>query len=164
MNIKAIVTAALVLGSSSLALAQPGYSQGGVEVSGTQQNVRDHRDEQPDFYRPVAQPAPQVPSWNRPPIMQTLATTKLMYGKDTIRFAGSKALHSIKLEATKGRTQVSEVKIKFANGQSQIVYPNKLLTGSACIDIDLDGNVRNVTGITVFGNANLRASFAILGA
>ena len=71
---------------------------------------------------------------------------------------------SIKLEAIKGRTQVSEVKIKFANGQAQMVYPNKLLTGSACIDIDLDGNVRNVTGITVFGNANMRSSFEILGA
>ncbi|HEY0195161.1 MAG TPA: hypothetical protein VGC42_28800, partial [Kofleriaceae bacterium] len=100
----------------------------------------------------------------RPPVLQTLANTKLINGRDVIKFNGSKALSSLKLEATKGRTQIAQVKIKFANGQSQIVYPNKVLTGSDCIDIDLTGNVRNVTGITVLGSANLRSSFEILGA
>jgi hypothetical protein len=155
MNFKTIVAAALVIGSSSLAFAEP---QGGVEVSNRQrEDVRDHRDL-------IQQPAPRPASWNRPPILMTLATTKLVNGRDTIRFAGAKSLSAIKLEATRGRTQVSEVKIKFANGQSQIVYPNKLLTGTSCIDIDLQGNVRNVTGITVFGSANMRSSFEVLGA
>ena len=44
MNIKALITTALVLGTSSLALAQPA-PQGGVDV-------RDHR-----YYSPITQPA-----------------------------------------------------------------------------------------------------------
>jgi hypothetical protein len=180
MNIKAIVTAALVIGSSSLALASPGYSaQGGVDVRTTQSfDVRDHR------YEPAPMPAPapvvidhrdhdgdrddrRPASWGHPPIFQTLvASTQISRnGKDVIRFRATKPLSTIKLQATSGKTQVSQVAIKFANGQTQLVYPNKTLQGmESCIDIDLNGNVRNVTSIVVYGRGNFRSSFQVLGA
>lgn len=182
MNIKAIVTAALVVGSSSLALASPGYSaEGGVDVRTTRSvDVRDHR------YEPAPMPAPapvvidhrdrdgdhdrddrRPASWGHPPIFQTLAawTQISRNGKDVIRFRATKPLSAIKLQANNGKTQVSQVAIRFANGQTQIVYPNKTLQGSSsCIDIDLDGNVRNVTSIVVYGRGNFRSSFQVLGA
>jgi hypothetical protein len=183
MNLKTLVTAALVLGTSSLALAdhdRRDSRDGRTEVSTPVAPVlvRDHRMEEqptpvyqqpaPVYQQPVRQDRDQDrdhdQNWNRAPALHTLATTKLVNGKDVIRFGGSLPLRTIKLEATKGRTQISQVKIRFANGQSQIVYPNKQLWGQSSIDIDLDGNVRNVTGITVYGNANMRSSFEILGA
>jgi hypothetical protein len=164
MNIKAIVTAALVLGSSSLALAAPAF-QGGVQVSNAPV-VRDHRTEQqPDFYRPVYQPAP-APVIIRQPAMKLLANdTKISrWGSDKLTFARPLKLQSIKLQGETGRTTVTQVAIKFANGRTQMVQENKLLLKDGCIDIDLSGNVRNVTSIVIYGQGGMRSSFDVMGA
>jgi hypothetical protein len=165
MNIKAIVTAALVIGSSSIALATP---QGGVQVTSSNSSVivRDHRtDQNQNFYRPVYQPAP-APVIIRQPILRTLANdTKLSrWGTDKLTFARPMKLQSIKLQGETGRTTVTQVAIKFANGRTQMVQENKLLTKDGCIDIDLAGNVRNVTGIVIYGQGGLRSSFDVMGA
>jgi hypothetical protein len=163
MNIKSILAAALVLGSSSLALAQPA-AQGGVTVQSSA-DIRDHRT--PDYYRPT--PAPVViakpPIVFRPPMQRTLANdTKINWsGRDTLTFARPLALQSIKLQGETGRTTVSQVAIKFANGRTQLVQENKLLLKDGCIDIDLNGNVRNVTGIVIYGKSGARASFDVTG-
>jgi hypothetical protein len=176
MNIKAIVTAALVIGSSSLALASPERAeypaQGGVQVGATVQ-VRDHRtDERPDprpIYVSNPAPAPIVvsrPLPGRDPFLRTLADdTKInRSGMDFIRFARPMKLRTIKLQGQTGRTSVSTIAIKFANGRQQIINENKLLTKDGCIDIDLNGNVRNVTGIVIYGSGGMRSSFDVLGA
>jgi hypothetical protein len=163
MNIKSILAAALVIGSSSLALAQP-VAQGGVTVQ-TSADIRDHRT--PEYYRPA--PAPVViarpPIVFRPPMQRMLADdTKINWsGRDTLTFARPLALKSIKLQGETGRTTVSQVAIKFANGRTQLVQENKLLLKNGCIDIDLDGNVRNVTGIVIYGRSGARASFDVTG-
>jgi hypothetical protein len=147
MNLKAIITAALVIGTSTVALAQP--AQGGVQVSNESSfQVRDHRE-------PMPTPAP----YRR----HVIANTKLTNGADRI-WMRTQALSTIKLQAIKGRTNVTHVAIKFANGRTQIVQENKMLTQSSCIDIDLAGNVRNVTGITIFGQGGARSQFQVLGA
>ena len=163
MNIKSILAAALVLGSSSLALAQP-VAQGGVTVQSSA-DIRDHRT--PDYYRPapapvvIVKPAPVF----RPPMQRTLANdTKINWtGRDTLTFARPLALQSIKLTGETGKTTVSQVAIKFANGRTQLVQENQLLTKNGCIDIDLKGNVRNVTGIVIYGKSGARASFDVTG-
>jgi hypothetical protein len=159
MNLKAIITAALVIGTSTVALAQP--AQGGVQVSNESSfQVRDHRE-------PMPTPAPYRPVYQAPiviaPQLHVIANTKLTNGKDKI-WMRTQALSTIKLQAIKGRTNVTEVAIKFANGRTQIVQENKMLTQSSCIDIDLAGNVRNVTGITIFGQGGARSQFQVLGA
>jgi hypothetical protein len=159
MNLKAILTAALVIGTSTVALAQP--AQGGVQVSNESSfQVRDHREPMPmpAPYRPVYQPPIVVA-----PQLHVIANTKLTNGADRI-WMRTQALHTIKLEAIKGRTDVTEVAIKFANGRTRLVQENKMLTQSSCIDIDLAGNVRNVTGITIFGQGGARSQFQVLGA
>ena len=158
MNIKSILAAALVIGSSSLALAQP-VAQGGVTVQSSA-DIRDHR--APDFYRPIVRPLPVV----RPPMQRMLADdTKInnWTGRDTLTFARPLALQSIKLTGETGKTSVSQVAIKFANGRTQLIQENQLLTKNGCIDIDLNGNVRNVTGIVIYGKSGARASFDVTG-
>ena len=162
MNLKAIITAALVIGTSTVALAQP--AQGGVQVSNERSfQVRDHREPMPtpapvSSYRPVYQPPVVVA-----PQLHVIANTKLTNGADRI-WMRTQALSTIKLQAIKGRTNVTQVAIQFANGRTQIVQENKMLTQSSCIDIDLAGNVRNVTGITIFGQGGARSQFQVLGA
>ncbi|HET9989513.1 MAG TPA: hypothetical protein VFQ65_13370, partial [Kofleriaceae bacterium] len=146
MNPKAIITAALVIGTSTVALAQP--AQGGVQVSDNDDSsfqVRDHREPMPAPapYRPVYQPPVVVA-----PQLHVIANAKLTNGKDRI-WMRTQPLSTIKLQAIKGRTNITEVAIKFANGRTQIIQENKMLTQSSCIDIDLNGHVRNVTGITI---------------
>ena len=159
MNLKAIITAALVIGTSTVALASP--AQGGVQVTANSSfQVRDHREPmpQPAPYRPVYQPPIVVA-----PQLHVIANTKLTNGADKI-WMRTQPLSTIKLQAIKGRTDVTQVAIKFANGRTQIVQENKMLTQSSCIDIDLQGNVRNVTGITIFGQGGARSQFQVLGA
>lgn len=157
MNLKAIITAALVIGTSTVALAQP--TQGGVQVNATSSfQVRDHREPMPAPYRPIYQ-RPVVVA----PQLHVIANTKLTNGADRI-WMRAQPLRTIKLQAIKGRTHVTQIAIKFANGRTQIVQANKLLTQSASIDIDLAGNVRNVTGITIFGQGGARSQFQVLGA
>ena len=158
MNLKAIITAAFVIGTSTVALASP--AQGGVQVTANSSfQVRDHREPMPQpAYRPVYQPPIVVA-----PQLHVIANTKLTNGADKI-WMRTQALSTIKLQATKGRTNVTQVAIKFANGRTQLVQENKMLTQSSCIDIDLAGNVRNVTGITIFGQGGARSQFQVLGA
>ena len=158
MNLKAIITTALVIGTSTVALARP--AQGGVQVSDNDDSsfqVRDHRDA-PQPYRPVYQPPVVVA-----PQLHVIANAKLTNGKDRI-WMRTQPLSTIKLQAIKGRTNITEVAIKFANGRTQFIQENKMLTQSSCIDIDLDGHVRNVTGITIFGQGGARSQFQVLGA
>ena len=162
MNLKAIITAALVIGTSTVALAQP--AQGGVQVTNDSSfQERDHRDHR----EPMPAPAPYRPVYQPPvvvaPQLHVIANTTLTYGADRI-WMRTQPLSMIKLQAIKGRTQVSSIAIKFANGRTQWVQENKLLTQSSCIDIDLDGNVRNVTGITIYGQGGARSQFQVLGA
>ena len=162
MNIKSILAAALVIGSSSLALAQPA-AQGGVTVQASA-DIRDHRT--PDYYRPAPAPvAMKPPIVFRPPMQRTLANDTMINrnGRDTLTFARPLALQSIKLQGETGRTTVSQVAIKFANGRTQLVQENKLLLKNGCIDIDLNGNVRNVTSIVIYGQSGARASFDVTG-
>ncbi|MEO6776327.1 MAG: hypothetical protein ABI467_25500 [Kofleriaceae bacterium] len=170
MNIKSILVAALVLGSSSLALAQPAR-QGGVTVQSSA-DIRDHRT--PD-YRPapvvVVKPAPVIVVKPAPivvhrPMLRMLAndTTINRTGRNTLTFARPLQLQSIKLQAQSGKTSIRQVAIKFANGREQIVQENQLLTRNGSIHIDLNGNVRNVTGIVIYGQGGARSSFDVLGA
>lgn len=161
LNIKTLAAAALVIGSSASAFAAP--AQGGVTVTETFRApapviVRDHREPMP---APVVIKTPV-----RMPLQRLLADdTKInaYTGKDTLSFARPLALQQIKLQGETGKSTINQVAIKFANGKTQFVSENKLLLKNGCIDIDLAGNVRNVTGIVIYGKSGARASFDVIG-
>jgi hypothetical protein len=162
MNIKALITTALVIGTSSLALAQPA-SQGGVDV-------RDHRWEEPAAVQytapaPAPAPAPIVASWGHRPMWMTLSTGDKISrnGSEHIRLSAFKPIKTLKLQATGGTTSIKDVTIKFANGQSQTVCLNQTLSGNGSATIDLSGNFRKVVSLSLTGASNRRASFEVLG-
>ena len=150
MKIKALITT-LVLGSSSVALAAP--------------SVRDHR---PPAGAVVAQAHVQPAyGWNRPaprpmyPV--TLASAQKLSGREVIRVAPSqRAFTKLELRANAGRTKLDKVMITFANGRTQLVDCNKLLTGGERFSIDLKGNARNIKSIVLVGSSGRRASLDIL--
>ncbi|MFT3696013.1 MAG: hypothetical protein QM831_22945 [Kofleriaceae bacterium] len=162
LNIKTLAAAALVIGSSASAFAG---TQGGVSVTTTVREpapvlVRDHRE-------PMPMPAPvAVRPPVRLPLQRMLADdTKInnYTGKDSLSFARPIALQQIKLQGQTGKSTINQVAIKFANGKTQFVSENQLLTKNGCIEIDLNGNVRNVTGIVIYGKSGARASFDVIG-
>lgn len=170
MNIKALITAALVIGSTSLAMADA--PQGGVEVRDRDDvSVRDHRYQPAPVYqapaRPIVNDAPVVASWGHPPIFMTLSTNDKINrsGSDYIRIRSWKSLRTLKLQATNGKTFIDHVTIRFANGQTQTLDLDKQLEQGCEATIDLTGNYRKVVSLTVTGNAqSRRASFQVLGA
>ncbi|NVB77023.1 MAG: hypothetical protein HOV81_01390 [Kofleriaceae bacterium] len=144
MKIKALITT-LVLGTSSVALAAPA--------------VRDHRAPAPvvvaqgNWHRPA--PRPMYPV--------TLASSQKINGRELIRVAASqRAFTKLELRSKAGRTKLDKVMITFANGGTQLIDCNKLLTGSETFSIDLKGNSRNIKSITLVGSSGRRASLDVV--
>jgi hypothetical protein len=142
MKIKALITT-LILGSSSVALAAPA--------------VRDHR-------APVVA---QNYAWHRPaprpmyPV--TLASAQKVSGREVIRVSpAQRAFTKLELRSTAGRTKLDKVMITFANGGTQLIDCNQLLSGRQTYSIDLKGNNRNIKSITLVGSSGRRAALDVV--
>ena len=149
MNIKALIATLVVAGSSSMALAQPApQEQRIVEVR------------EPEAPKPVVVER----TWKRVPAWSVLSSSDRIAPNGRTKISlGDANLRTLKLQSTSGRTTVSEVAIKFANGATQIVYPQTALANGGAYSIDLHGNVRTVASIVVFGRSSHNASFEVLG-
>jgi hypothetical protein len=128
MSLKAIV-ASLILGTSSIALAAPNAPAFAPAV------VRDHR------------MPPRYQAWSY------LASGQLVRGRDTIKINSLAKLDQLKLDLVgAGSMYVDKLVVTFGNGRSQTITLNKSLTQrSSSITVDLKGNDRKVTAITVLG-------------
>src|SRR5512142_1523263 len=178
MKITALMTL-LVLGSSTLAMAEPGvrdhrdYDGDDDDAPISQPIVRDHRDNiapatpvytapqpgyvqpgyvQPGYvqsgygwHRPIAQPVAQ------PPVSQSVTlASNVSFGRSTrVIINGSPyRFEKLQLKADSGRTEIRQVAIFFANGTEQVVRDvDKVLDGSNCLDIQLDGIHRQITRV-----------------
>jgi hypothetical protein len=172
MNIKALITAALVIGSTSLAMADNDdmvrdhrYEPVAAQTAPAPE-IRDHRYEPVVETAPAPAPAPVVASWGHPPIYSVLSMNDSIgrYGRTTIRLNAWKPIQTLKLQGTKGTTNIDMVTIKFANGRTQTVDLDKSLSAGGCAEIDLQGSFRKVVSLTVTGSSSRRASFEVLGA
>jgi hypothetical protein len=145
MNIKALITALVLAGTSTAALADPMARDHRDEPAQTQEVARDH-------------------GWHKKPSWMVLASSaQLSRGRDVIT-TNTKA-STLKLVSLKGSTTINEVVIKFANGSEQKVSLGQIIgVRNASLTINLDGGVRNVTKVTVFGSSNRRSAFEILAA
>lgn len=146
MKIKALITT-LVLGTSSVALAAP--------------SVRDHRTA--PVVLPQAQPyrpAPRPTGYQYP--VKLAANTKVD-GRELIRVAAAqRPFTRIELRSISGRTKIDKVMITFANGGTQLIDCNKLLTANERFSIDLKGNSRSIKSIVLVGSSGRRASLDVL--
>lgn len=156
MKVKALITL-LVLGSSSVAMARP-YA---TPV------VRDHR--APTIVDDCYQPAP-APSYPAPrpaprPSWLTLGTVNQIIDGEmpfAVRSYNAK-LSTLKLQNLSGKTLVNRVLIQFANGRTQTVELNQyLMAGSPTLTIDLKGESRNVTKVTVVGRNARQSAYSVL--
>lgn len=151
MNLKALITALVLAGTSTAALADS--------------NVRDHRVETTQV---AAQPSAQLDRDHRvdhrlPRWMTLASSSQLSRGRDVI--SANARISTLKLVALKGSTTINSVTVKFANGATQkIRLAQTLAPQSQPITIDLKGAQRNVVSIVVSGNSSRRASFEVLGA
>ena len=147
MRIKALITA-LVIGSSSVALAAPSPV------------VRDHREVSARYdghfdARFGVRPMPL--RW------VTLANDTHLSGRTSIKVAPSARKYSkVELRADKGLTQIDKVMIQFANGRTQLVEQNARLTASKPLTIDLKGEARSIDRIVIVGRGTPWASLDVL--
>jgi hypothetical protein len=134
MNKKILTTlAALVLGSSSLAMAAPAYRP--IEAS-----------------RPVVQPI----AWHGPAYRTVTLASGVQLGNDGRTFitVGGQAgrFATLTLNAAGGRTFIKQVYVQFENGQEQVIRNlNRTLAGGGELTLDLDGGRRAIKRIVVYG-------------
>jgi hypothetical protein len=148
MNLKALITALVLAGTSTAALADP-VVRDHRAADASAQVVRGHRD-QDDLHR--------RPSW-----MVIASQGQLAHGRDVI--ATNARISSVKLVALKGSTTINTITIKFANGATQKLRVNQTIAPDAKpLTFAINGGLRNVTRITVTGSSSRRASFQLLGA
>jgi hypothetical protein len=84
-------------------------------------------------------------------------------GRATIYLGQTQPLERIALQATRGRTTVNEVAIKFANGRTELVKEGGvMLERGAKLEIKLDG-YRDVKAVRVFGTSSPHGMFELLG-
>lgn len=173
MNIKALITT-LVLGSSSVALARPVGLPGGVpgpsvpggvavhdahDARGEEAVIRDHRAQDTTPAEGSFRAPPFVPPW------VTLGTAdRIMDGSISFRVnprltnGFQTGFTTLRLQSTAGKTFVTRVEIKFANGGAQVVQLGKYLNASnPLITIDLAGDRRAIRSVAVVGR-NARSS------
>lgn len=179
MKLKATIVA-LVLGTSSIAMARPATVRGSADVTvsaqasfsvGTRTSARPpvqngpRKVKRPTYQRPVYQPtyypAPQPVYeenvWvEEGPTFQALGTNLKIqgsaYNKD-LGFTGNNSWNKIRIEARGSVTQVNEVRVTFLSGETQTIMVGELLSGNESITLDLDGRNRQVTRVLVYGKS-----------
>jgi hypothetical protein len=165
MNLK-LALASLILGSSSIAMAQPAAPCN----DGSSVNSNDYDDDytapvaptaDPIYYRsqyPQQYPQPANAYNGRwlPPVARpvTLAAgVRVPFnGRTEIRVGGQLgSFAALKLDGTSGRSFIRQVYIQFENGQTQVRDVNRMIDDDDCVTIDLDGNRRHIRRVIVLG-------------
>ncbi len=171
---------ALVLGTSSIAMARPAMVRGSADVKvraqasfsvGTRTSARPpvqngpREVKRPTYPRPVHQPvyhptpAPSAQEnvWvEEGPTFQALGSNLKIQGSAYNRdlgFAGDNSWNKIRLEARGSVTQIDEVRVTFLSGETQTIKVDELLSGRETITLDLAGSDRQVTRVLVYGKS-----------
>ncbi|MBS1120190.1 MAG: hypothetical protein H6Q90_2418 [Deltaproteobacteria bacterium] len=166
MNIKALITSLVVLGSSSVAMARPVTYSASVDASWslgyTAPVVRDHRTTRPVIVQPARMPVSfERDSWNNnrwehtyQPRPQMLASDLTFldseYRKDILVGSDKGRFNTITIEANGGRTYVMKVGIEFTDGTIQPIEVNRTLRGGQGMTIDLDRRNRSISRIFIY--------------
>ncbi len=157
MNTKALLATLLVIGSSTVALADPivrDHRDSDEAQAPAQVEVRDHRNVDKD-----------MDARRRLPVWSVLSSNdRLWNGRTRINVSSWRNLTELRLVATKGSLEIEKVQVKFTDGDVQTFAPDRIIGArSQSLTINLSGHDR-VKSIVVSGQGNRRASFEILGA
>jgi hypothetical protein len=174
MNLKALVTSLVLLGSSTAALARPvtvsASAQGSWSWSSGPQ-TRDHRSPAP-VRTPVSTPAP-VTTFN-PALHQThdrfgweVARPAPMLISDALTFARTEyrkdiypstnlAFSNLVIAANGGRTYVREVRVQFKDLSSAVIPVDRTLRGNETVTLSL-GTTKPLLRVLVYRADGLEA-------
>jgi hypothetical protein len=157
MNIKSVMVALVLAGTSTAAMAHPVY------VDNDGDNDADDYPTQPQQLPPAAQPPIAQPPYAQPPYAQppvynqgpvTLGT-QLRFGYNERAYLPvntANRLRNITITANSGRVYVRKVVVQFANGQEQTLNGlHQNLTAGQSFTLDLEGGARRVARVVVFG-------------
>lgn len=97
----------------------------------------------------------------KPPTM--LASSTRVNGRDTIKVNDYlRAFNKLELRARSGRTDLDKVVITFGNGKTQTINCNRVLQNNQSFTIDLKGDQRNLKKVVLVGKSGRRASLDVL--
>jgi hypothetical protein len=170
MNIKALI-ATLVLGSSSIALADPSWTtasnassyrdhDGDGDGDADDAVVRDHR-----VIEPIAQP---LPAW-RTSWMPLTQPARLLYRHvKSFEIGGNEGFSRLQIKSDKAETRVYQVRILFRDGKQQVVNTNTLLNANGpryerTMTLNLECRAP-IARIVVEGKTGPLGTFSILAA
>jgi hypothetical protein len=149
----------LVLGSSSLAMAQPTPAPGAP--------TRIYGDDAPVYGddAPIYRHEPGEGWHRRPTFPKFLGSGRLMFGRTKIAVSSPMGFHKLQLAATSGWLFIDKVTIVFGDGERQVVdLDARMGRYSAPITIDLEGRrARHIVAVKVTGRGSYRSMFALTG-
>ncbi|MGE5183684.1 MAG: hypothetical protein ACM31C_16545 [Acidobacteriota bacterium] len=158
MNTKALIATLLVIGSSTVALADPivrDHRDSDEVQAPARVEVRDHRNVDKD-----------MDARRRLPVWSVLsANDRLWNGRAKLDVSSWRTLSELQIRVTRGSLEIEKIQIKFTDGDVQTFAPDQILGGaqSPSLTVQLSGRDR-VKSIVVSGRGNRRSSFEILGA
>jgi hypothetical protein len=141
MRIKTLLVTLGIVGSSSLALADRGYTT--------------WRDHQPARFEQ------RYTTWQ--PLTSLERLDRSFGARGDLFDLGTRGRFTqLRLQNQSGRTLVRQIEIVFANGERQVVQVGRALEGNhAMINIDLEGDARRIDKIFVDGRSGRRSSYQL---
>jgi hypothetical protein len=151
-KIKALITT-LVLGTSSIAMADTN-----VAFKTTTSAVRDHRDEVTPMASPWLRHAAYRPAW-----VALSTPTMLHEGRNAIKLATPSRYSQLRLQATAGRSYISSIIVRFADGTRQEIAVNQMIDArSPMLNLSISSRA-SVDRVVIKGSTNRRASVQLFG-
>jgi len=153
----------LVLGSSSVALADTSFSfSGSAQASWGTPTVRDHRTSPTPVYQPTYQPAYHSGATLTRGSWMSLAAP--MSGNANLRLTSQAVLNQIRIQSAQGASYISTVNVRFADGSRQTLNLNKWVDSrNPMLQFSLNRTGR-VDRIQINGSAQgRRASYQVFG-
>ena len=172
MRFKSLLVTLGILGSSSLALADHGYTTNPYQQRRIETTWRDRQparfqqpayrpdyrnDDRDDFRRGSYGYDQRSTTWQPLTSLERLDRRGDLFDLSTRgRFT------QLRLQNQSGRTLVRQIEIVFANGERQVVHVGRALEGNhAMINVDLDGDARRIDKIFVDGRSGRDGSYQL---
>lgn len=90
------------------------------------------------------------------------APTRIEQGRQYVTDLGLSATSHVRLVGVQGRTNVSQVLIRFTDGSEQLVQINRSLRGGSSIDIAIQGSAKGIHGFVLYGETSKSGAYQIL--
>ncbi|MDB4962465.1 MAG: hypothetical protein JWP01_2464 [Myxococcales bacterium] len=168
-----VLITTLLLGASSVAIAQPRWREPAPFVVNPPTPVRDHRvdtsygfgdDARRDGWRHRDDGRSTGGRHYRSSWVALNEPMQLRRGRDVIDVNARGTFTQLRLQTTSGVSQIDRVIIKFRDGSRQVEQVNRRLdVRSPMVEVLLDGNNRQIDSIVVTGTSQRHGAIQVFG-